>query len=488
MKKTTLLCFVSFLAGALMIAVIPGIVSNNAVNNSPLAPDVAFAESVTPPDHYVKNPYVPLVKKVKPAVVKVVSEAIVETGGSPFGDDFFRDDFFDRFFNRSTPKRKQRVSGVGSGFFVSGDGYILTNYHVVKDAIKIKIIDHRQKEFRAKKIGIDPRTDLALLKIKKSNTPYLELGDSNKVEVGEYVLAIGNPLGQDLTVTSGIISAKGRELRGLEVDYQNFLQTDAPINRGNSGGPLINMDGKAIGINSVIISPSGGNVGIGFAIPSHMARKVISDLKEKGKVTRGYLGIMISDVSESDAKDYDLPQGGVLVAKVEADTAAAKAGLKHYDLIVEVNGNPVKTAMELKSMIANSSPGDTITLKVFRGDKPMTFKIKVEEAPDTEKIRMDNQTSTIDLGMIVRNNSRSFADRQELKTSKGIVVTDVQRGGVADQNGIREGDIILAVNRHQIDDVDDFRRIVSNKKAGSKFLLFIDRLGAQLILHFKIPE
>jgi serine protease Do len=483
MKKIILTSLISLLVMS------SGFCTDIKDEKNPMSTNVAHAETIANVSRNLAYNFVPLVKKVRPAVVKVISEAIVETGGSTFGGDFFRDDFFDRFFNFRTPRRRQKVSGVGSGFFVSQDGYILTNYHVVKDAIKIKILDINHKEYFAKKIGVDPRTDLALLKIKKENNTYIELGDSNKVQVGEWVLAIGNPLGQDLTVTSGIISAKGRELSGLEVDYQNFIQTDAPINQGNSGGPLINMEGKAIGINTVIISPSGGNVGIGFAIPSHMAKKVIADLKTKGKVTRGYLGILISDISESDAEDYDLPGGGVLIAKVDPDTPAQKAGLKRYDLIVEANGQEIKTATELKRIIANSSPGDVIELKVYRLKKEMVINVKVEEAPDTEKIRTDDKVAaTIDLGMILKNNSSAFARKYQLKTSKGIVVTEVSRGGIANQNGIKEGDVILAVNRREIENIDDFREIISEKKPGAKFLLFIDRYGSELIIRFKIPE
>ncbi len=489
MKKKILIYLICFLSGAFVFALA-----------SPLFQPAPDQEFQVPADSAVvtstagsagKSPFdfVPLVKRVKPAVVKVKSEAIVETGSSMFGDDFFRDDFFDRFFGYRNPRKKQKVSGVGSGFFISDDGYILTNHHVVKNAIKIRVVDIDNNEYTAKKVGVDPRTDLALLKIKKSGTPYIKLGNSNRVEVGEWVLAIGNPLGQDLTVTSGIISAKGRELRGLEVDYQNFIQTDAPINQGNSGGPLVNLAGEAIGINTVIISPSGGNVGIGFAIPSNMASKVINDLKEKGEVTRGYLGVLISDVSESEAEDFDLPKGGVLVAKVEPDTPAQKSGLKRYDLIVEVNGIPVKTAMELKSSIANSDPGDILKLKILRGDKEVLVKVKVEEAPDTEKIRAESSfDDTIDLGMILRNNTPAYARKHELKTSKGIVVTTVNRGSIASENGIKPGDVILAVNRREIEDVDDFRRIMGEKKEGSRFLLFIDRYGSQLIMRFKIPD
>ena len=265
MKKIGLIAGISFLAGAIFFALSFGYLQESENNEPVLSPPEVQAESIK----VTGLNFAPLVKKVRPAVVKVISESIRETG--------FGDSLLDRFFN--IPRRKQRVPGVGSGFFISRDGYIITNNHVVDNAIKIRIKTIDDKEYKAKIIGTDPKSDLALLKIKANNLPYIELGDSNKVEVGEWVLAIGNPLNQDLSVTSGIISAKGRQL-GL-ADYEDFLQTDAAINRGNSGGPLINMEGKVIGINSAIIAPSGGNVGIGFAIPSSMAKKVINDLRAR---------------------------------------------------------------------------------------------------------------------------------------------------------------------------------------------------------------
>ena len=254
------------------------------------------------------NSFVSIVRKVKPAVVKVVSEAVVEAALH------VRRRFL-RPVLQVPPGARKSAPASGSGFFISADGYILTNNHVVQDAVKVKIFDIDKKEFTAKIIGTDPKTDLALLKVNAQNVPFIDLGDSNSVEVGEWVLAIGNPFNQDLTVTSGIISAKGRQL-GL-AQYEDFLQTDASINMGNSGGPLINMKGEAIGINSTILTPSSGSIGIGFAIPTNMAKKVVADLKTKGKVVRGWFGIQISDINESDAKDLDLadrrragPEGG----------------------------------------------------------------------------------------------------------------------------------------------------------------------------------
>ena len=337
-----------------------------------------------------------------------MSEAIVERRFST------GDDFFDRFFNIPQRKEKEHVAGLGSGFFISADGYILTNNHVVKDAVKITVTDINNNDYKAKKIGTDPKTDLALIKVDGDNHPFLTLGDSDSVKVGEWVLAIGNPLGQDLSVTAGIVSAKGRELEGLQVDYQSFIQTDAAINQGNSGGPLVRTDGTAIGINSVILSTSGGNIGIGFSIPSNMAKKVIHDLKAKGRVIRGYLGVQITQINDEDAKQLDLPQGGVLVAKVEANTPAQRAGLKKYDLIVEVNGKPIKTVIELRTMIADLNPGDTLHVTFYREKTKQTVDIKIEEAPENlaEKEGKGKEGQVIDLGMTLKDNNRALAARR----------------------------------------------------------------------------
>jgi S1-C subfamily serine protease len=307
--------------------------------------------------------------------------------------------------------------------------------------------------------------------------------------VGEWVLAIGNPLGQDLSVTSGIVSAKGRELQGLHVDYQSFIQTDAAINQGNSGGPLVRTDGTAIGINSVILSTSGGNIGIGFSIPSNMAKKVINDLKAKGRVVRGYLGVQITQINDEEARQLDLPQGGVLVAKVEADTPAQKAGLKKYDLIIEVNGKTINTVTELRTMIADLNPGDTIQLTLYREKTRKTVDIKIDEAPGTVSIKKGEgkESQLIDLGMILKDNNRALAERYNLSTSDGIVVIEVERGGAASQNGLQPGDVIIGVNRTQIENVEQFKTIMSGK-TGSTVFISVIRGDQEYLARFRVPD
>ncbi len=476
MKKIGFIAGVSFLVGALFFALTFGYLHKTENNESIISPDITFAETLKT---NIVN-FAPLVKKVRPAVVKVLSESIIETGGSPFGDDLF-----DRFFN--IPKRKRKATGLGSGFIISKNGYIVTNNHVVKGAIKVKIITFDKMELNAKIIGTDPKTDLALLKVKANNLPFITLGNSNKVEVGEWVLAIGNPFGQSLTVTSGIVSAKGRQL-GL-AEYEDFIQTDAAINRGNSGGPLVNMEGKVIGINSAIIAPMGGNVGIGFAIPSNMAKKVINDLKTKGRVVRGWLGIGIQELSKLDAKEYDLPEAGILISSIEEGSPAKKAGLKKFDFITQVNGERVTTGDELKMKIADSDPGTIIELTIYRGTNKKKIKVKIGEAPDTLKFRTRGKNGrSFDLGMVLVNNNRALSKEYELNTSNGILVKKVERGSVSFQHGIKTGDVILGVNRIEINSVDDFRRAISKKEPGSNIFLYINRYGNEFIRKFTLPE
>jgi serine protease Do len=476
MKKIGIIAGASFLAGAIFFALSFGFLQKTVNDQPVLSQSVARAESLSAP--VAAGNFVAIVKKVKPAVVKVISESIVQSR-SPFGDDFF-----DQFFN--APQRQEKRSGEGSGFFISADGYILTNNHVVRDAVKVKILNIDKEEFTAKIIGTDPKTDLALLKINVKNVPFVNLGDSSAVEVGEWVLAIGNPFGQVSTVTAGIISAKGRQL-GL-AQYEDFLQTDAAINMGNSGGPLINMKGEAIGINSTILTPSSGNIGIGFAIPANMAKKVVSDLKSKGKVVRGWFGIIITDVTESDAKDLDLPTAGALINRVEENSPAQKAGLKRYDLIVAINGKAVKAAADLQMEIANSNPGDEIDVTIFRNRDKQTIKIKVSEAPDSIKEQAAAESKSLNLGMVLVKNTPALAREYELKTAKGLVIQDMDRGGAAAENGLKPGDVILAVNRSEIDSVEQFKRILASRRGGSMVLLLINRNGDEIYVRFPLPE
>jgi serine protease Do len=479
MKKIGFVAGASFLAGAVFFALSFGFLQKTVNNEPVISPAVARAQSVAAPTSAAApSSFVSIVRRVKPAVVKVVSEAVVERR-SMFGDDFF-----DQFFN--APRRPEKRSGAGSGFFISADGYILTNNHVVQDAVKVKIFDIDKKEYTAKIIGTDPKTDLALLKVNVQNVPFIPLGDSSSVEVGEWVLAIGNPFNQDLTVTSGIISAKGRQL-GM-AQYEDFLQTDASINMGNSGGPLINMKGEAIGINSTILTPSSGSIGIGFAIPTNMAKKVVADLKSKGKVVRGWFGIQIRDIPESEAKDYDLQTGGVMVQKVEDGSPAQRAGLKRYDLIVAINGRPVKSAADLQMEIANSAPGDEVGVTVFRNQDKQVLKVKVTEAPDAVKEQAVEESKSLNLGMTLVKNTPALARQYELKTQKGLVVENVERQGTAAENGLKPGDVILAVNRTEIDSVEQFKRILAGRRAGSAIMLLVNRDGDEGYMRFVLPE
>ncbi len=472
MKKAGLIAGVSFLAGAIFFALTFGYIQNSD-GSTIIKQEEAFAQSKTGNSFN----FVSLVRKVKPAVVKVVSEAIRERRS------MFRDDIFDRFFN--TPRRREKVSGMGSGFFISADGYIITNNHVVKDALKVIIHTIDGREHIAKIIGTDSKTDLALLKIKGKDHPYIELGNSDKVEVGEWVLAIGNPFSQDLTVTSGIISAKGRRIGAAY--YENYLQTDAAINRGNSGGPLINLEGKVIGINSVIIAPTGGSVGIGFAIPSDMAKKVIGDLKTKGRVIRGWFGISVRELNKEEAKQFDYPVSGLLIGQVENNSPAKKAGLKRNDFIIKLNNKRIRSGDDLKLKIANATPGDIIPVTIYRGDKKLNIKVKIGEAPDTMKFRTRGEDGrTLDLGMILVDNSRSLAREYELRTSQGIVVQ--KASGIATRNGIKAFDVILGVNRAEITSVEQFGKIMGEKEPGSYVFLYINRFGQESYSKFKLPE
>lgn len=474
MKKTGFVAGASFLAGAIFFALTFGFMQKSSAE----VPQIKQTEAHADTAKTERLNFAPLVKKVKPTVVKVVSESIRESRRSVFGDDFF-----DRFLR--SPRRNEKVSGVGSGFIISKDGFIITNNHVVKGAIKVTITTFDEKKYVAKIIGTDPKTDLALLKITGKDHPFISLGDSDAIEIGEWVLAIGNPLGQDLTVTAGIISAKGRRLGATA--YEDYLQTDASINRGNSGGPLINTIGKVVGINSVIIAPSGGNVGIGFAIPSNMAKKVIGDIKSKGRVIRGWLGVSIRELNKDEAKQFDYPMAGLLISQVDENSPAQKAGLKRNDFIIKMNNGRIKSGSDLRLKIANLNPGDVVSLTIYRGEKQLNVKVKIGEAPDTLKFRSsEDDGRTIDLGMILVENSRSLARELELRTARGIVVR--KASGIASRKGIKPYDVILGVNRTEITSVDQFRRVISEKAPGSYVFLYINRFGQESYLKFTLPE
>jgi serine protease Do len=411
-----------------------------------------------------RSSYSPIVKKVSPGVVKVfTSTRVQQTGfyGPPEMDDFFR-----RFFGNPGPgesrsRRGQapsapRQHGIGSGVLVTKDGYILTNNHVVDGAEEVKVALQDGREFTAKVIGRDPKTEVAVIKIDEKNLPVVPMADSDKVEVGDVVLAVGNPFGIGQTVTTGIVSATGRG-GALGLDYEDFIQTDAAINPGNSGGALVDTEGRLIGINTAILSRSGGNMGIGFAIPSNLVRDVMDSLIKDGHVTRGYLGVLIQDVSPALAKQFKLDEntGGALVGDVTPKSPAEKAGLKNGDVILEFNGKKTADSRQLKLQVARTQPGETAPIKILRDGEEQTLQVKVKELPGSDQMAKNDTSKGDDTGTLngVTVGDIDSSTRQELHLPanlKGVVVTDVEQGSAAAEAGLRPGDVITEINRKPV--------------------------------------
>ena len=377
------------------------------------------------------------------------------------------------------PKRYQR--GQGSGFLVSSDGYILTNNHVVADADEVTVKLRDGRKFEAKIVGTDPSSDVALVKIEGKGLPFLELGDSDELKVGHWVLAIGSPFGLSHTVTSGIVSATGRSRVGI-VDYENFIQTDASINPGNSGGPLIDLDGKVVGINTAILSRSGASAGIGFAIPANMARSIYLQLQSDGRVTRGFLGIVIQDVDEDLARSFALKTAeGILVSQVQKGAAADKGGLQVGDVIVEVDGEPAGSTDVFRNKVAMTPPGTRMGLQVIRDGRRKGLMIKVgereedgEAATETSAAEgMSSEELAESLGFRVQELDASLAKRFGYEGEKGLLVAWVASGSQAAERGLRPGVLIVEVNRKPVADLRDFEGAVGSGKPGDTVLLLV---------------
>ncbi len=446
---------------ALVLGIFIGIKASKSTGEVP-KPPVAFADESLP----FNEVFVKVAEKVKPAVVRVETEAVVEYS-SPFSD-FFSDPFFRWFFgeNLPSPKRKEILKGLGSGFLISPDGYIVTNNHVVEGAKKVvvKLIDGRK--LKAKIIGTDKKSDLALLKINAKNLPYLKWGDSSKIKVGEWVLAIGNPLGLDYTVTAGIISAKGRQLPLSE--YEDFIQTDAAINRGNSGGPLVNLRGEVIGVNAAIQTETGGFMGLGFAIPSNLAKKVIKDLMSKGKVVRPFLGIQMQAVNEDMAKALGLKVAkGAIISNVIKGSPAEKAGLRRYDVVVGVDGREIKNPLDLKIAIMRHSPGDRIVLKVIRNGKEIKIPVVLGSESQAPAYFAQGNPLGIEVSPLSRRLRRFYP--------YGVEVSRVKPGSPAQRAGIQPGDVILEINRQPVKSVAEFKTLVGRLRKGDIVLLTVAR-------------
>lgn len=425
---------------------------------SGLAPQATVATTQLPD-------FVQLVEKYGKGVVNIstVREARVVEGADPFGFDERHAEIFRRFgfpfpFGGG-PRQEPERRGTGSGFIISADGLILTNHHVVDgaDEIKVRLTDNR--EFTGKVLGSDAKTDIAVVKIEAKDLPYLTMGNSDELKVGEWVAAIGSPFGLDNTVTSGIVSAKSRKLPSDQ--YVPFIQTDVAVNPGNSGGPLFNMKGEVVGINSQIFSTSGGFMGLSFAIPSNLAMQIKDQLVKNGKVTRGRIGVVIQSVTQDLAESFGMktPKGAI-VSQVEKDGPAAKAGLQEGDIITAVNGRAIDDSVDMPVIIGSMAPGSIAKLSIIRNNKDMTLDVKVEEAPNESASSNASKTAAANkLGVTVR----PLNDEEKAKAeTEGLLVTEST--GAARKAGIREGDIIVNVNGVKIKKTDDLARVLDKNK------------------------
>jgi serine protease Do len=435
------------------------------------------SSGITPPN------FADLAEDLGPSVVNIKVTKVEKAqgpGGSPLQEGPFGD-MFRHFYGdnpRSPDKFKSR--GAGSGVIVNADGTILTNNHVIEGASEILVTMQDKREFKAKVLGRDPKTDLAVVKIEKvegkGQLRPAALGDSDKLRVGEWVLAIGNPFGFSSTVTAGIVSAKGRFIGAGP--YDDFIQTDAPINPGNSGGPLFNMRGEVVGINAAIFSPSGASVGIGFAVPVNTAKTLLPELISKGKVTRGYLGINIQDVTDDLASSLGLKSTkGALVSEVLEDSPAQKAGFKRGDVVTTFNGKEIENSRELASVVAATPVGKSVTVKVLREGKEMSLQVQTGDLSthDSEKEDGEETASKGKWGLQLRDVDPMLAQQMGLKMEKGVVVTAVQQGSPAEESGVRPGDVILEVNREPVKTVEEAQRKMDKSPAKGSVLLLLQR-------------
>jgi serine protease Do len=437
-------------------------------------PDIDFLEKQN-------QAYERIAKAVTPAIVAIQSTQVIKVQQSPF----LSDPFFRQFFGNMFPQvpREQKEKALGSGVIVSPEGYIVTNNHVIAKATEISVTLSDKREFRGKVVGADPSTDVAVIKIDGKGLPTATFGNSDQLKVGDTVMAFGNPFGQYFTVTRGIVSALGRSGMGIE-GFENFVQTDAAINPGNSGGALVNVHGQVVGINTAILSGNsgpggeGGSVGIGFAIPSNMAKHVMEDLVKTGKVTRGYLGIHPSTLSADLAKQFKSPDtAGVLVDDVLAGGPAEKAGIKNGDVIRKLNGQVVDEPGQFTALITNLNPGTEITLDILREGQPISIKVTLGERPAESSLRGGGSVQEGTLrGITVQNLTPSLRDEAGIPPNvTGVVITELDPNSPAAQFGLQAGDVIESINRQPVHNVADFNKLAA--KAKGQTLLRVNRQG-----------
>lgn len=433
-----------------------------------------------------------IAKSVSPAVVNISTTKVLKRRETPF-DEFFN--FLQPPSDRGARRWKER--SLGSGVIVSADGFIVTNNHVVEQADEIRVTLYDKKSFRARVVGSDPKTDIAIIKIDAKGLPIIPWGDSDRLQVGEFVLAIGNPFGLNHTITMGIISAVGRADVGI-ADYEDFIQTDAAINPGNSGGPLVNIRGELIGINTAIFSKTGGYQGIGFAAPSNMVQLIIEQLRKEGRVTRGWIGVTIQELTPELAHEFGADAsadifGGVLVSDVAKGGPAHRAGIKRGDIILEFGGKKARDAATLRNMVAQSKIGSHVEIKLIRQKKKMIVRVsiaklpseKIETIPSSANNSIDTTESAFS-GLTVMDINPSVARQLGLEPDeKGAVVVKIEIGSPADDAGVRRGDVIQEIGRNEVADVNDFNRAISGIKPHDSVLLFINRSGKRFYIALK---
>ena len=435
-------------------------------------PPKASGQTVQAPD------WVAIAKALKPAVVNVSTKKMESGPSVPKGMD--PDDPFSQFF-RQFERRPHAVRSLGSGFIIHADGYIVSNNHVVDGASEIRVRLSDGRELPAKVLGRDPKTDLVLLKIEATGLPTIPVGDSSTLEAGAPVMAIGNPFGLAQTVTTGIVSGTGRVIGGGP--YDDFIQTDASINPGNSGGPLINARGQAIGINAAIFSQSGGSIGIGFAIPVNLAKPVLTQLADSGRVVRGWLGVAIQPVTPELAKSLKLSDStGALVSSVTDDSPAEKAGLKAGDVIVEFNGERVAKADRLPSAVAVTPVGREVPISIVRDGKPLKLTAKIGEQAETREAAAKPERAPAKLGLSVEPVTPRLAREMKLKDTQGVIVRAVEDDSPAAEAGIQAGDVIVEVDRHTVRNADDMRRRLDDHAKGTPVLMLLHRGESSLFV------